>query len=42
LCSEKEFPIDTLIAEKSVGEEWSVTSVFFPSQEILWITETAW
>lgn len=42
LCSKKEFPIDTLIAEKSVRADWSVTSVFFPSHEILWISETEW
>jgi hypothetical protein len=42
LCSDKEFPIDTLIAEKIVRADWTVTSVFFPSQKILWITETEW
>jgi hypothetical protein len=42
LCSEKGYPDDTLIAEKRVREDWTVTSVFFPSQGILWITETEW
>jgi len=42
LCAEKEFPEDTLIAEKQVREDWTVSSVFFPSQGILWITETEW
>ena len=42
LCSEKGFPENTLIAEKRVREDWTVTSVFFPSQAILWITETEW
>ena len=42
LCAEKEFPDDTLIAEKRVREDWTVTSVFFPSQKILWITEIEW
>ena len=42
LCSEKGYPENTLIAEKRVREDWTVTSVFFPSQAILWITETEW
>lgn len=42
LCSGKGFPEDTLIAEKRVRKDWTVTSVFFPSRAILWITETEW
>ena len=42
LCTEKKFPYDTLIAEKKVREDWTITSVFFPSKGILWITETEW
>ena len=42
LCSDKGYPDDTLIAERRVREDWTVTSVFFPSQGILWITETEW
>ena len=42
LCSDEGYPNDTLIAERRVREDWTVTSVFFPSQGILWITETEW
>ena len=42
LCSEKGFPDDTLIAEKRIREDWTITSVLFPSNGILWITETEW
>lgn len=42
LCSEEGYPEDTLIAEKRVRDDWTVTSVFFPSKAILWITETEW
>ena len=42
LCSDEGYPNDTLIAERSVRKDWTVTSVFFPSQGILLITETEW
>tara|TARA_B110000037_G_scaffold175350_1_gene199883 strand:- start:391 stop:564 length:174 start_codon:yes stop_codon:yes gene_type:complete len=42
VCAEQEFPADTLIAERTVRDDWTVTSVFFPSEGILWITETEW
>lgn len=42
LCSDEGYPDDTLIAEGRVREDWTVTSVFFPSQGILWITEIEW
>lgn len=42
LCSDKAYPEDTLITERRVREDWTVTSVFFPSQGILWILEIEW
>ena len=42
LCSDEGYPNDTLIAERRVREDWTVTCVFFPSQGILWITEIEW
>lgn len=42
LCSDEGYPDNTLIAERRVREDWTVTSVFFPSQGILWITEIEW
>ena len=42
LCSDEGYPDGTLIAEGRVREDWTVTSVFFPSQGILWITEIEW
>ena len=42
LCSDKGYPDNTLIAEKRVREDWTITSVFFPTQKILWITEIEW
>lgn len=42
LCSDEGYPENTLIAEGRVREDWTVTSVFFPSQGILWITEIEW
>ena len=42
LCSDERYPHDTLIAERRVREDWTVTSVLFPSQGILWITEIEW
>ena len=42
LCETKNFPANTLVAEKWVRLDWTITSVFFPDQEILWITEIEW
>ena len=42
ICGSKNYPPDTLIAEKWVRGDWTVTSVFFPKSGIVWITEIEW
>ena len=42
ICDTKEFPSNTLIAEKWVRLDWTITSVFFPNQKVLWATEIEW
>lgn len=43
ICNVDGFPKDTLIAKKEmIGLDRRIMSVFFPSQRILWISETEW
>ena len=42
ICDEKIFPSDTLIAEKWVRDAWTITSVYFPTAGVIWITEIEW
>lgn len=42
ICDEEIFPSDTLIAEKWVREDWTITSVYFPTAGVIWITEIEW
>ena len=42
ICDAKIFPPDTMIAEKRVREDWTITSVYFPTAQLLWITELEW
>jgi len=42
ICDSTTFPRDTMIAEKWVRSDWTITSVYFPAAGIVWITEIEW
>jgi hypothetical protein len=42
ICGEKIFPSNTMIAEKWVRVDWTITSVYFPTAGVIWITEIEW
>jgi len=42
VCSDQPYEPDVLIAEKKVREDWTITTVIFPSKKVVWITETEW